>query len=83
MENEDPALQLITNNSQTFFSEIARRVREDSISYMDAVIDYCEKNQIEYAAIAKLIKSAPTLKSLIQNEGEELNFLKKSAKLPI
>lgn len=83
MSDQDPALQIITENSQSFFTEITRRVTEDNISYMDAVIDYCDKHQIEYASVAKLIKSTPTLKILIQNEGEALNFLKKTAKLPL
>jgi hypothetical protein len=83
MDNDDPALSLITNNSQSFFLEITRQVNEYNVTYMDAVIDYCEKNGIDYSAIGKLIKSTPTLKMLIQNEGEALNFLKKSAKLPL
>ncbi len=80
----DPEVEtIIASNSQAFFAKIADIVEEQDISYMDAVIHYCEKEEIEIESVAKVIKSNVTLKTLIQNEGEELNFLKKTAKLPI
>ena len=51
------------------------------ISYMDAILDYCEKNQMEPDAIAPLI-SKP-LKEKIEADARELNFLPKVATLPI
>jgi hypothetical protein len=48
------------------------------ISYIDAVVYYCEKNNLEIEAFAKLIKSNEMLKAKIQTEAESLNFLPKS-----
>jgi len=79
----DPVERIVTNNSQAFFAEIASIVKRYEVSYMDAVIHYCEDKQIEFDVAAKVIRSNPTLKTLIQNEGEALNFLKKTAKLPV
>ena len=56
--------------------------RSKSLSYIDAVVDYCETNNLEIEVIAKIITGA--LKSKIKIEAEELHLLPKSntAKLP-
>lgn len=53
------------------------------ISYIDAIVKYCEDTGLEVESAAKLVSGV--LKSKIQLEGEELNFLPKSktAKLPL
>jgi hypothetical protein len=66
-----------------FYKEIDRLVRKHSLNYMDAVIHYCEKNNVEIEVAASMITSNHRIKSYIQNEGEELNFLPRTAKLPI
>jgi hypothetical protein len=50
---------------------------------MDAVIYYCEENNIEIEVFAKAIKSNDMMKAKIQIEAENLNFLPKSSTLPI
>lgn len=55
-----------------------------NIEYIDAVIMWCEKNGIELEFIANVIKKDALIKSKIQNEAENLNFIKPSgAKLPL
>ena len=44
---------------------------------------HCEKNNIEVESIASLIKSNENIKSKIQIEAENLNFLPKTARLDI
>lgn len=66
-----------------FYKEVDTLVRNHSLNYMDAVVFYCEKNDIEIEAAASMIRSNQRIKSHIQNEGEELNFLPRSPKLPI
>ena len=56
-------------------------VSQGDVSYMDAIRDYCEKNQMEPDAIAPLI-SKP-LKEKLEADARELNFLPKVATLPI
>jgi hypothetical protein len=53
------------------------------VSYMDAIILYCEETGFEVELAAKLISNV--LKSKIKIEAQELNFLPKSntAKLPL
>jgi hypothetical protein len=66
-----------------FVKEIDKIASNGSISYFDAVIDYCEKNNIEMETAASIIKQSTLLKSKIQIEAENLNMIRKSARLPI
>jgi Phage late-transcription coactivator len=66
-----------------FFENIERIVYDKDVSYMDAVLLFCEDTGIEIEVAASLVQG--TLKSKIKIEAEELHFLPKSntAKLPI
>ena len=68
-----------------FAQEIESLVHNTSgnMSYIDAIIHFCEQNNIDVEAVPKLISK--TLKEKIKYEASELNFLKRSsrAKLPI
>jgi hypothetical protein len=70
-----------TNNG--FFEEVEKLCASKNIDYIDAVVHICEKNKIDIEHIAVLIKKNPNLKFKIQTEAENLNFLKKGARLPI
>ena len=75
---------MATKEEITDFSmKIEELVWDKDISYMDAVILYCEQTDFEVELAAKLISGA--LKSKIKLEAQELNFLPKSntAKLPL
>ena len=50
-------------------------------TYMDAILDYCERHSMEPDAIAPLI-SKP-LKEKLEADARELNFLPRVATLPI
>jgi hypothetical protein len=66
-----------------FASTIEDVVYMKDVSYMDAVLMYCEDNEVEFEVAASLISD--NLKSKIQFEAESLNFLPKSntTKLPL
>lgn len=70
-------------SSEHFYNEIEKLVKKHNLKYIDAVIYFCEKNEIEIETAASMIKSNFKIKCLVQNEGEELNFLPRTAKLPI
>ena len=69
--------------STRFAQDIESVVSKDNMSYIDAIIFYCEKNAIELESVPKLL-SKP-LKEKLKWEATELNFLKKTsrAKLPL
>ena len=57
-------------------------VKDKKMSYMDAVVLYCEENNIDPSSVKPLINKH--LKEKIAYEAQSLNMLKdKTAKLPI
>jgi hypothetical protein len=56
-------------------------IAKNSSSYIDAIIFYCEKNEIEIEDFAAFVKENVKLKSLIKQEAENLNFIEKTARL--
>ncbi len=85
MENElEKALESKFFCPSRFAQEIESLVHTgDGMSYIDAVVHFCDKNGIDVESVSKLI-SKP-LKEKLKCEALELNFLKRSsrAKLPI
>jgi len=70
--------------STSAFSQMIEQTVHDSngqCSYMEAVVDYCERNDLDIEAISKLI--SPSLKDKIKEEATQKNYFPKSAKLPI
>ena len=67
------------------FSLIIEGVVKDKrpITYMDAIIWYCEQNQIEVESVGRLISK--TLKEKIQVEASKANLIKveQTGKLPV
>jgi len=73
--------ELAVMTPKKFAMKIEEIVSKGGITYMDAILDYCEKHQMEPDAIAPLI-SKP-LKEKIEADARELNYLPKVATLPI
>ena len=61
-----------------FAEEIESIVAKTKMNYIDAIIEYCSKNNIELDTVGKLISKR--LKEKIRCEAQELNFLKKTSK---
>jgi hypothetical protein len=74
---------MIAFDVNKFSTDIEKMCRTKDIEYIDAVIHWCEKNKIDIEYIAGIIKKDPVIKSKIQAEAENMNVLKRSAKLPI
>ena len=68
---------------QKFAMEIEKIVANDELNYIDAILHYCEINNLEVESITKLI-SKP-LKERLKWDATRLNFMKRTsrAKLPI
>jgi len=70
-------------NSKEFSLTIEGIVKEKKITHMDAVIWYCDENELDPSQISSLISKS--LKEKIQVEASNLNMLKipKCGVLPI
>ena len=64
-----------------FSLHIEKRAAEDNIPCMDAVLAYCEENQLEPEDVSKLISQS--LKDKIEMEFRDLNYLPKQATLDV
>ena len=68
---------------QRFAIEIEKIVAEESLNYIDAIVHYCDANNLEVDSITKLM-SKP-LKERLKWDATRLNFMKPTsrAKLPL
>jgi hypothetical protein len=68
---------------QKFAQDIEQIVKISKVNYIDAIVTYCEQNNIEIETVSKLV-SKP-LKEKLKCDAIHLNFLKKTtkARLPI
>ena len=71
-----------TKNEISEFSDLINNLAEElSMTRMEAIVHHCEQTGLEIDVASTLISSA--LKSKIREEAQELNLLKKTAKLPL
>lgn len=74
-------IENITNRKYTLTRDIQNLVEMHDISYMDAIIMYCDENGLELDSLAETIKEIPILFSHIEEEAESLNYIKKHSRL--
>ena len=75
---------MITSEIMTtskFSAIIEEYVSKNRVPYMDAIVHYCERNEMEIETAAKLLNTV--IKKKIEAEATELNYLPKVAKLPL
>ena len=70
-------------NTSKFSRTIEEIVVEKKIPYMDSIVWYCERNEMEVEVAAKLLNGI--IKTKLEAEAIDLNFLStpKGSKLPI
>jgi hypothetical protein len=64
-----------------FAKLVESAVSEMRLTYMDAVIHLCEKNEVELEEVRKFI--SPVIKGKLEAEAMTLNFLPSGNQLPI
>lgn len=69
------------NEISEFSLMIEESARVNKTTRVDAIVSYCEQTGLEIDLASSLI--SPALKSRIREEAQDLNLLKKSAKLPV
>jgi len=79
-KKELKALQKL--NSERIMNEIAGYI-SDGVPYIDAVVEYAEKNGLEIEVLGEIIRKSPLLKANIYKEAEELNMVEKLVRLPV
>ena len=69
------------NTSMTFSVNIENLVKEKNITHMEAVLDYCKRNEVEPDTVGNLISKS--LKEKIEANARDLNFLPRQAQLQV
>ena len=64
-----------------FSMRIENLAKDSESTFLDALLDYCEKNSVEPEQVKPLITKS--LKEKLEVNARELNFLPKVATLPI
>jgi len=71
--------------SSKFSMEVENIVKKSNgqLNYIEAVLTFCDENEIEFESVPKLLSK--TLKEKLKYDAQRLSFMKKSsrAKLPI
>lgn len=63
-----------------FATHIERQVREHHMSYLDAIIHFCNERQLEPEAIVPYLSDK--MKTAMRREGQNLHLLRKRRELP-
>jgi len=74
-------MALKVKTSMKFMGDIEILVQKTKMTYIDAVLHYCEQNNLEPETAGKLVGGK--LKQQIQEEAEDLHLVQRSSKLPI
>ena len=78
-ENINELIEKKFYSSKKFAEEIEKTVLENKgMKYMDAIIFFCEKNNVDVESVPKLV-SKP-LKERLRHEAQRLNYMKQSSK---
>ena len=76
-----PLSFLVNTNGPCFCKEVETMVQDREMGYMDAVLELCDKHNLEPASAAKLLSKRIIEK--IQVEGQKIHLLPRSGALPI
>lgn len=69
--------------SKKVIEAVEEMVSKEGLTYIEAIIEYCEQNSLEIETVSRTIRNNSIIKSKVQEEAEELNMIEKSGKLPI
>jgi hypothetical protein len=53
------------------------------MGYLEAILSFCEENDMEPTAVGNLVKKSDVIKSKLEAECKDLNLLERTAKLPL
>lgn len=79
MSNENVLEMNIYSNLSNKIEEIAS---ENGNDYLDAVISYCENHNLDLEIVGEIIAKIPSIYLKLQEQAEELHFLKPEIRLP-
>lgn len=71
-----------TNLSKSLFTDlILEIVQTKKMPYLDAIVYFCEENELEIEDVVKYV--SPVIKNKLEAEAMDLNLLPRQSQLPI
>ena len=74
---------MILDQFNNLSEEIEKIVRTLNVNHIDAILHWCEKNNIEAEVIGKIIKKNKILMAKLSMDAEGLNLIPKTDHLPL
>ena len=68
--------------AENIMEEISSYINEE-VTYIDALVFYAQKYDIEVELIGEIVKRSQVLKSRVRDDAEKFNLMEKTAQLPI
>ncbi len=68
-------------NEVNFQAKIEEMVSSGNATYIDAILEFCDTNDIEYESLKKIISS--NLKDKIRLDAEDSGLMKQLSRLPL
>ena len=62
--------------------EISSYINEE-VTYIDALVFYAQKYDIEVELVGEIVKRSQVLKSRVRDDAEKFNLMEKTAQLPV
>ena len=75
--DKDSDMTVVTLTPDRIHHEIARHICR-GVPYIDALVDFAEKNEIEIETVAQIVKKSSVLKEKIRTEAVGLRMVKGS-----
>jgi hypothetical protein len=68
--------------AENIFKEITRYISED-VTYIEALVIFAEKHDIEVELIGEIVRRSQVLKSKVRDDAEKFNLMEKTSQLPV
>jgi hypothetical protein len=68
--------------SEQILKEISNYVNKD-VSFIDALVYYAEKYNLEVELIGEIVRRSPILKAKVRDDAEKFKLVEKTSKLPL
>lgn len=68
--------------AENIMQEISSYINEE-VTYIDALVFYAQKYDIEVELIGEIVKRSQVLKSRVRDDAEKFNLMEKTAQLPV
>lgn len=68
--------------AEEIMCEVVKYVNKE-VSFIDALVHYAEKNDLEIEMIGEIVRRSQVLKAKVREDAEELNLLEKTTRLPV